>query len=52
MSVVATDLASFPIDWTELGLPEAKDVLGCIGFSGVKACTVPGKSASSLRFVS
>lgn len=52
MSVVATDLASFPIDWTKLGLPEAKDVLGCIGFSGVKACTVPGKSASSLHFVS
>lgn len=46
-SVVATDLASFPIDWTQLGLPEAKDVLGCIGFSGVKACTVPGKSTSS-----
>ncbi|KAM0433991.1 hypothetical protein ACHAPT_003935 [Fusarium lateritium] len=40
-SDLATDLASFPIDWTELGLPEAKDVLGCIGFSGVKACTVP-----------
>ncbi|KAL6360681.1 hypothetical protein LRP88_06388 [Fusarium phalaenopsidis] len=39
--MVATDLASFPIDWTKLGLPEAKDVLGCIGFSGVKACTVP-----------
>ncbi|KAI8657861.1 Beta-lactamase domain-containing protein [Fusarium keratoplasticum] len=38
---LATDLASFPIDWTKLGLPEAKDVLGCIGFSGVKACTVP-----------
>ncbi|KAI8714721.1 Beta-lactamase domain-containing protein [Fusarium sp. LHS14.1] len=38
---LATDLASFPIDWTQLGLPEAKDVLGCIGFSGVKACTVP-----------
>ncbi|UPK93392.1 hypothetical protein LCI18_004327 [Fusarium solani-melongenae] len=37
---LATDLASFPIDWTKLGLPEAKDVLGCIGFSGVKACTV------------
>ncbi|RSM18283.1 hypothetical protein CDV31_002802 [Fusarium ambrosium] len=38
---LATDLTSFPIDWTKLGLPEAKDVLGCIGFSGVKACTVP-----------
>ncbi|KAI8658819.1 Beta-lactamase domain-containing protein [Fusarium keratoplasticum] len=38
---LATDLASFPIDWTKLGLPEAKDVLGCIGFSGVKACAVP-----------
>ncbi|KAF4457737.1 Beta-lactamase 2 [Fusarium albosuccineum] len=40
-SDLATDLASFPIDWTELGLPKAKDVLGCVGFAGVRPCEVP-----------
>ncbi|KAI5860317.1 beta-lactamase/transpeptidase-like protein [Durotheca rogersii] len=37
-SDLVTDLASFPVDFTKLGLPPARDVLGCVGFQGIEAC--------------
>ncbi|CAM1507945.1 Fc.00g047930.m01.CDS01 [Cosmosporella sp. VM-42] len=38
-SDLVTGLAGFPVDWTELGLPKATDVLGCVSFSGIPPCT-------------
>ncbi|RYP74491.1 hypothetical protein DL771_002965 [Monosporascus sp. 5C6A] len=35
---LAVDLASFPVDRTELALPPARDVMGCVGLSGIPLC--------------
>ncbi|KAI0386747.1 beta-lactamase/transpeptidase-like protein [Hypomontagnella monticulosa] len=37
-SDLVTDLATFPVNWTQLGLPQAHDVLGCVGFNGMTPC--------------
>ncbi|KAI1773445.1 beta-lactamase/transpeptidase-like protein [Hypoxylon cercidicola] len=37
-SDLITDLTSFPVDWTELGLPQAREVLGCVGTNGIPPC--------------
>ncbi|KAI1380639.1 beta-lactamase/transpeptidase-like protein [Hypoxylon crocopeplum] len=37
-SDLITDLASFSVDWTELGLPPAREVLGCVGLEGIPPC--------------
>ncbi|KAF4967243.1 hypothetical protein FSARC_5155 [Fusarium sarcochroum] len=34
---LATEISSFPGNWTELGLPEADDLLGC-GLIGIRPC--------------
>ncbi|XXH03800.1 hypothetical protein Hte_010206 [Hypoxylon texense] len=39
-SDLVTDLTSFPVDWTELGLPQAREVLGCVGIDGIPPCNV------------
>ncbi|OTA98747.1 hypothetical protein M426DRAFT_325739 [Hypoxylon sp. CI-4A] len=37
-SDLVTDLTSFPVDWTKFGLPKAREVLGCVGFAGIRPC--------------
>ncbi|OTA84698.1 hypothetical protein M434DRAFT_377634 [Hypoxylon sp. CO27-5] len=37
-SDLVTDLTSFPANWTSLGLPPARDILGCAGLSGIPPC--------------
>ncbi|KAI1762403.1 hypothetical protein GGR53DRAFT_468399 [Hypoxylon sp. FL1150] len=38
-----TDLTSFHSDRTELGLPKAREVLACVGFSGIPPCDATGQ---------
>ncbi|KAF3058526.1 hypothetical protein GL218_05924 [Daldinia childiae] len=33
-----TDMTSLEADWTKLGLPQARETLGCRGFQGVAPC--------------
>ncbi|KAI0164392.1 beta-lactamase/transpeptidase-like protein [Hypoxylon sp. FL1284] len=35
---LVTDLTSFPLNVTQLGLPPATDVLGCVGLNGIQPC--------------
>lgn len=42
LNKVVTDLTSFPVNWTELGLPQAREVLGCAGVSGIPPCNATG----------
>ncbi|KAF9775492.1 hypothetical protein IL306_006409 [Fusarium sp. DS 682] len=39
-SDLVLDLTSFKNNWTDLGLPVAKDVLGCAGLVGIPPCDV------------
>ncbi|KAI1642457.1 beta-lactamase/transpeptidase-like protein [Daldinia loculata] len=35
---LVTDMTSLEADWTKLGLPQARETLGCRGFQGVAPC--------------
>ncbi|OTA70542.1 beta-lactamase/transpeptidase-like protein [Hypoxylon sp. EC38] len=37
-SDLVTDLTSFPANWTSLGLPPAREILGCAGLAGIPPC--------------